>query len=56
MLALFSIDLPVSPHLTDLQPADEWQTFQHLSLALEVRLSAIAPVQALGLAYGITSS
>ncbi len=48
---LVSIDLPVSPHLSDLQPADEWQRFQYLSLALEVRLSATAPVQALGLGY-----
>lgn len=48
---LVPIDLPVSPHLSDLQPADEWQTFQYLSLALEVRLSATEPVQALGLGY-----
>jgi hypothetical protein len=46
---LVSIDVPISPHLSDLQPADAWQTFQYLSLALEVRLSATAPVQALGL-------
>jgi hypothetical protein len=48
---LVSIDLPVSLHLSDLQPADEWQTFQYFSLALEVRLSATGPVQALGLGY-----
>jgi hypothetical protein len=48
---LVPIDLPVSPHLSDLQPADEWQTFQYLSLALEVRLSATGPIQALGLGY-----
>ena len=48
---LVSVDLPVSPHLSDLQPADEWQTFQYLSLAVEVRLSATVPVQALGLGY-----
>jgi len=48
---LVSIDLPLSPHLSNLQPADERQPFQYLSLALEVRLSATAPVHALGLAY-----
>lgn len=48
---LVSIDLPVSPHLSDLQPADAWQTFQYVSLALEIRLFAIAPVQASGLGY-----
>ena len=41
---LVPIDLPVSPHLSDLQPADEWRTFQYLGLALEVRLSATEPV------------
>ena len=46
-----SIDVPVSPHLSDLQPADEWRNFQYLSLALVVRLSATAPVHALGLGY-----
>ena len=48
---LVSFDLPVSPHLSDLQPSDEWQTFQYLSLALEIRLSGIGPVQALGVGY-----
>ncbi len=48
---LVPIDLPVSPQLTDLQPANEWQAFKYLSLALEARLSATSPVQALGLGY-----
>ena len=48
---LVSIDLPVSPHLSDLQPADEWQAFQYLGLALEVGLSAAGPVQVLGVGY-----
>ena len=48
---LVSFDLPVSPHLSDLQPSDERQTFHYVSLALEVRLFAIGPVQALGLGY-----
>jgi hypothetical protein len=48
---LVPIDLPVSPHLSDLQPADEWQRFQYLSLVLEVRLAATTPVQALGFGY-----
>jgi hypothetical protein len=38
---LVPIGLPVSAQLRDLQPADEWQTFQHFSLALEVKLSAM---------------
>jgi hypothetical protein len=38
---LVSFDLPVSPHLSDLQPSDERQAFQYLSLALVVRLDAI---------------
>ena len=48
---LVPIDLPVSPHLSDLQPADEWQRFQYLSLVLEVRLAATTPVQGLGFGY-----
>ena len=48
---LVAIDLPVSPHLSDLQPPDEWRTFQYVSLALEVRLSATGSTQAMGLGY-----
>jgi hypothetical protein len=48
---LVSIDLPVSPHLSDLQPSDEWQAFQYISLGVAVRLSASAPPQALGIGY-----
>ncbi len=48
---LVPVGLPVSPHLSDLQPADVWRPFQYLSLALEIRLSATGPVQALGLGY-----
>lgn len=44
-------DVPVSPHLSDLQPSDEWQAFHYVSLAMEVRLSSTGPVQALGLGY-----
>jgi hypothetical protein len=40
---LVPIDLPIFPHLSDLQPADESQKFQYLSLALYVRLSAVGP-------------
>jgi hypothetical protein len=32
-----SIELPVSPHLSDLQPSDESLTFHYFSLALSVR-------------------
>jgi hypothetical protein len=48
---LVSFDVPVSPHLSDLQPSDEWQAFQYVSLAIEVRLSSTDPVQAFGLGY-----
>jgi hypothetical protein len=48
---LVPFDVPVSPHLSDLQPSDEWQVFQYVSLAIEVRLSSPGPVQALGLGY-----
>ena len=48
---LVPFDLPVSPHLSDLQPSDEWQPFQYLTLALEVRLFGTGPVQALGHGY-----
>ncbi len=48
---LVPVDLPVSPHLSDLQPADEWQVFQYLSLALQVTLSVTEPVQAFGMGY-----
>ncbi|HVN20345.1 MAG TPA: hypothetical protein VMU05_16280 [Dongiaceae bacterium] len=48
---LVPLDIPISPHLSDLQPSDEWQVFQYVSLAIEVRLSATGPVQALGLGY-----
>jgi len=48
---LVPVDLPVSPHLSDLQPADEWQVFQYLSLALQVTLSVTEPMQAFGMGY-----
>ena len=48
---LVPFDLPVSPHLSDLQPSDEWQAFRYVSLAFEVRLFATGSVQALGLGY-----
>jgi len=49
---LVALDLPVSPHLSDLQPPDNWQTFQYLSLALVIQLSGTEPGQAvLGLGY-----
>lgn len=48
---LVPFDVPVSPHLSDLQPSDEWQSFNYVSLAMEVRLSSAGPGQALGLGY-----
>ena len=44
------IDIPVSPHLSDLQPPGKLQPFPYLSLALVVRLSAI-PSQAHGIGW-----
>jgi hypothetical protein len=45
------IELPVSPHLSDLQPADERQSFPYLSLELYVFLFATGPMQASGLGH-----
>lgn len=48
---LVPIDLPVSSNLSDLQPADEWEAFKYLSLALEARLSSTKPLGSVGLGY-----
>jgi hypothetical protein len=48
---LASIEVPVSPHLSDLQPPGESQPFSYLSLALVVDLSTTGPVQALGVGW-----
>src|SRR5262249_32454511 len=48
---LVPIDIPVSPHLSDLQPPDEWAPFSYCSLALLVRLAAVQPVEALGIGW-----
>jgi hypothetical protein len=48
---LVPIEVPVSPHLSDLQPPEEWQSFPYLSLALMVSLSAIGPAQASGVGW-----
>jgi hypothetical protein len=48
---LASIDVPVWPHLSDLQPSSELQPFSYLSLALEVQLSGTGPAQALGVGW-----
>jgi hypothetical protein len=48
---LVSIDVPVSPHLSDLQPPAEWQSFSYFSLALVVRLSNTCPKQASGVGW-----
>ena len=45
---LLSIDLPVSPHLTDLQPSGEWNLVSYLSLSVVVRLVSNRPCPALG--------
>jgi hypothetical protein len=48
---LASIDVPVWPHLSDLQPLEASQPFPYLSLALVVQLTATGPVQALGVGW-----
>jgi hypothetical protein len=48
---LATIDLPISPHLSDLQPSAEWQPFSYLSLALVVRLVSTDPWPALGVGW-----
>ena len=45
---LVPIEVPVSPHLSDLQPPGEPREFQYLNLALLVRLTSTGPMQALG--------
>lgn len=42
---LSTIDVPVSPHLSDLQPAAETAPFTYLSLALVVELDGTEPDQ-----------
>ena len=48
---LVPFDVPVSPHLSDLQPSDEWKVFHYVSLSVEVRLHAGGLVQATGMGY-----
>jgi hypothetical protein len=48
---LAPINVPVWPHLSDLQPSSESQPFSYLSLALEVRLSGTGVVQAFGVGW-----
>jgi hypothetical protein len=48
---LAPINVPVWPHLSDLQPSSESQPFSYLSLALEVRLSGTGPAQASGVGW-----
>ena len=45
---LAPIEVPVSPHLSDLQPQEESQPFSYLSLALVVRLTGTGPRVAIG--------
>ncbi len=48
---LVPIDVPVSPHLSDLQPPEEWQPFSYLSLGLEVFLTSAGQTPALGIGW-----
>jgi hypothetical protein len=48
---LAPINVPVWPHLSDLQPSSESQTFSYRDLALEVRLSGTGPAQAFGVGW-----
>ena len=45
------IKVPVSPHLSDLQPPGPLQEFDYMSLALRIHLSAVGPVQAAGIGW-----
>ena len=45
------IEVPVSPHLSDLQPSGPLQEFNYMSLALRIHLSAVGPVQAAGIGW-----
>jgi len=48
---LAPINVPVWPHLSDLQPSSESQPFSYLSIALEVHLSASGPAQDSGVGW-----
>jgi hypothetical protein len=48
---LAAIEVPVSPHLSDLQPPDERKSFTYFSLALVIDLTGTGPQQALGLGW-----
>lgn len=48
---LAPIEIPISPHLSDLQPSDETKSFTYFSLALVVNLHSAGPPQAEGLGY-----
>jgi hypothetical protein len=48
---LVPIEVPVFPHLSDLQPADESQTFPYVSLALVVRLSGTGSREVHGIGW-----
>ncbi len=45
------IEVPVSPHLSDLQPLDETKAFTYRSLSLVINLDSIGPGQALGIGW-----
>jgi hypothetical protein len=45
------IEIPVSPHLSDLQPPDETKAFTYPSLSLVINLDGIGPEQALGIGW-----
>ena len=48
---LAPINVPVWPHLSDLQPSSESQQFSYLSLALQVRLSGTGRTQGSGIGW-----
>lgn len=45
------IEVPVSPHLSDLQPPGPLREFDYMSLALRIHLSAVGRVQATGIGW-----
>jgi len=45
------VEIPISPHLSDLQPPGNVQQFGYISLALRIILSGVGPEQAAGIGW-----
>jgi hypothetical protein len=46
-----SVEVPISPQLSDLQPPGNLQPFGYISLALQIHLFAVGPIQAAGVGW-----